>query len=121
MSSRLNLKMGPIEVEYEGSEIFIKTELLGFVEAILRLYQTMELPEESKDKSVKTNKNVQAEQNPANNQLKLRVSLIDDINAYLNYDVRRLLLAGYADWQINDVLAAKYTLEALLEMEPDSD
>jgi len=38
MTSRIRVKMGPIEVEYEGSEIFLKYELLQFLGAISELY-----------------------------------------------------------------------------------
>jgi hypothetical protein len=39
MSGKIRIKMGLIEVEYEGSEEFIKTELLGMVEAVCDLHK----------------------------------------------------------------------------------
>jgi len=39
MNSRIRLKMGDIEVEYEGSEDFVKTELINLVSEVANLYR----------------------------------------------------------------------------------
>jgi hypothetical protein len=39
MNSKIKIKLGPIEVEYEGSEEFLKKELPELLTAISRLYQ----------------------------------------------------------------------------------
>jgi hypothetical protein len=39
MTSKLRIKMGPIEVEYEGSEEFLKQELPDLLRAVTTLYK----------------------------------------------------------------------------------
>lgn len=39
MTSKLRIKMGPIEVEYEGSEDFLKQELPELLQAVTTLYK----------------------------------------------------------------------------------
>lgn len=39
MTSKIRIKLGPIEVEYEGSEEFLKKELPDFLSAISQLYR----------------------------------------------------------------------------------
>jgi len=39
MNSKIRIKLGLIEVEYEGSEVFIKKELLGFIKAVAELHK----------------------------------------------------------------------------------
>lgn len=39
MTSKLRIKMGPIEVEYEGSEDFLKEELPDLLQAVTTLYR----------------------------------------------------------------------------------
>ena len=39
MDSRIRLKMGDIEIEYEGSEDFVKSELLSLVSQVASLYR----------------------------------------------------------------------------------
>jgi len=39
MTSKIRIKMGPVEVEYEGSEDFLRDELLGFVERVSDIYK----------------------------------------------------------------------------------
>lgn len=38
--SKVKLKLGPIEVEYEGSEAFLRTELLDLLKNLLEIYKT---------------------------------------------------------------------------------
>lgn len=38
-SSRIKIKMGPVEIEYEGTENFLKDELLDMVKAVSELYK----------------------------------------------------------------------------------
>lgn len=38
MTSKIKIKMGPIEIEYEGSEEFLKKELPALLEAVSDLY-----------------------------------------------------------------------------------
>jgi len=44
MTSKIRIKLGPIEVEYEGSEDFLKEELPRFLEAVSNLYKQSGLP-----------------------------------------------------------------------------
>jgi len=37
--SRMRIKMGPVEIEYEGTEEFLKGELLDMVKAVSELYK----------------------------------------------------------------------------------
>lgn len=39
-TSKINIKLGPIEVGYEGSESFLKDELPALLKAVSELYQT---------------------------------------------------------------------------------
>ena len=39
MTSKIRIKMGPIEIEYEGSETFLKVELPELLEAVSNLYK----------------------------------------------------------------------------------
>jgi hypothetical protein len=41
MESRIRIKLGQMEVEYEGSEAFIKQELLDFVEKVSALHNML--------------------------------------------------------------------------------
>jgi hypothetical protein len=41
----MRIKMGPIEIEYEGSEDFLKQELTDLLSAVSKLYQDSGLPE----------------------------------------------------------------------------
>ena len=43
MNSRIRLRMGDIEVEYEGSEDFIKSELLTLVSQVATLYRESDI------------------------------------------------------------------------------
>ena len=59
MKSRIRLKMGDSEVEYEGSEDFVKSELLSLVSQVAGLYRessigadSMEIPPTTKDDSL---------------------------------------------------------------------
>jgi hypothetical protein len=47
MDTRIRLKMGDIEVEYEGSEEFLKTELINFVSEVANLHQKTGLQTDS--------------------------------------------------------------------------
>lgn len=40
-NSRIKIKMGPVEVEYEGTETFLKDELLDMVKAVSELYREL--------------------------------------------------------------------------------
>ena len=40
MTSKIRIKLGPIEVEYEGSETFLKEELPQLLSAVSELYST---------------------------------------------------------------------------------
>lgn len=48
MESKIHIKMGPVEVDCEASEAFIKTELLGLVEKLAGFYKSNNIPEEAK-------------------------------------------------------------------------
>lgn len=39
MASKIKIKLGPVEVEYEGSEEFLKEELFELLTAVSRLYK----------------------------------------------------------------------------------
>lgn len=39
MTSKIRIKMGPIEIEYEGSETFLKVELPELLKAVSNLYK----------------------------------------------------------------------------------
>jgi hypothetical protein len=39
MESKIRLKLGPIEIDYEGSEAFLKQELPALLEAVTKLYK----------------------------------------------------------------------------------
>jgi len=39
MSSKIRIKMGPMEIEYEGSEDFLKTELPSLITVVSTLYK----------------------------------------------------------------------------------
>src|SRR5690348_16260150 len=39
MSSKIKIKVGPVEVEYEGSEEFLKNELAELLSSISKLYR----------------------------------------------------------------------------------
>jgi len=43
MTSKIRIKMGPIEIEYEGSESFLKEELPELLRAVSNLYKESEL------------------------------------------------------------------------------
>jgi hypothetical protein len=44
MTSRIKIKLGPIEVEYEGSEAFLKEELPDLLTAVAKLYKDSDSP-----------------------------------------------------------------------------
>lgn len=44
MESRIKIKFGPIEVEFEGTEKFLREELSAVLEAIRKLHETSGLP-----------------------------------------------------------------------------
>jgi hypothetical protein len=44
VESRIKIKFGPIEVEFEGTEKFLKEELSAVLDAIRKLYETSGLP-----------------------------------------------------------------------------
>lgn len=45
MTSKIRIKMGPIEIEYEGSETFLKEELPELLAAVSNLYKVSGLSE----------------------------------------------------------------------------
>lgn len=45
MENKIRLKIGPIEVEYEGSEQFIKQELLDMISSVIQIYKSSEILE----------------------------------------------------------------------------
>lgn len=47
MTSKLRVKMGPIEIEYEGSEEFLKQELPELLQAVTTLYKDSGISEPS--------------------------------------------------------------------------
>ncbi len=49
MTSKIRIKLGPIEVEYEGTENFLKEELPQLLEAVANLYKQSGLPEMKQD------------------------------------------------------------------------
>jgi hypothetical protein len=44
MESKIRIKLGPIEVEYEGSEVFLKEELPNLIRIVSELYKTSNIP-----------------------------------------------------------------------------
>ena len=44
-TAKMRIKMGPIEIEYEGSEDFLKQELTDLLSAVSKLYQDSGLPD----------------------------------------------------------------------------
>lgn len=51
MTSKIRIKLGPIEVEYEGTESFLKEELPQLLEAVANLYKQSGIPEIKQDGS----------------------------------------------------------------------
>jgi hypothetical protein len=49
VTSKIKIKLGPIEVEYEGSESFLKEELPQLLEAVANLYKQSGIPELKQD------------------------------------------------------------------------
>lgn len=47
MTSKIRIKMGPIEIEYEGSETFLKVELPELLRAVSNLYKESGLSSKS--------------------------------------------------------------------------
>lgn len=39
MTSKIRIKLGPVEVEYEGNEAFLKDELPDLLSAVARLHK----------------------------------------------------------------------------------
>ena len=39
MESKIRVKMGEVEVEYEGAQEFLKTELPSILDAVFKLYE----------------------------------------------------------------------------------
>lgn len=46
MESKIKIKLGPIEVDYEGSEKFLKEELPELIKTVSELYKTSNIPTE---------------------------------------------------------------------------
>ena len=46
MNSKIRIKLGPIEVEYEGSEAFLKEELPQLLTAVSDLYSKSNIAKE---------------------------------------------------------------------------
>ena len=44
MESKIRIKLGSIEVEYEGSEAFLKKELPDLMKTIIELYKSADIP-----------------------------------------------------------------------------
>lgn len=44
MESKIRIKLGPIEVEYEGSEAFLKQELPALIKTVSELYKESSIP-----------------------------------------------------------------------------
>jgi hypothetical protein len=51
MTSKIRIKLGPIEVEYEGTESFLKEELPQLLEAVANLYKQSGIPGMKQDSS----------------------------------------------------------------------
>jgi len=49
MESKIRIKIGPIEVEYEGSQDFMKKELLDLIRTVSDLYTSSNLDREQKE------------------------------------------------------------------------
>jgi hypothetical protein len=47
MTSKIRIKLGPIEVEYEGSESFLKAELPDLLAAVAKLYKESGVPQDA--------------------------------------------------------------------------
>lgn len=46
VESKIRIKMGPIEIEFEGSEDFLKSELPTLIANVSALYQSADIPED---------------------------------------------------------------------------
>jgi hypothetical protein len=44
MDTRIHIKMGPIEVEYQGSDDFLKKDLLQLMTSVAHLFKEAHLP-----------------------------------------------------------------------------
>ena len=49
MESKIRIKLGPIEVEYEGSESFLKHELPDLIKTVSALYKAANIPLDKPD------------------------------------------------------------------------
>jgi phage host-nuclease inhibitor protein Gam len=49
MESKIKIKLGPIEVEYEGSEAFLKKELPALIKTVTELSKTVEINPNTED------------------------------------------------------------------------
>lgn len=59
MESKIRIKIGPVEVEYEGSEAFLKKELLDILKTVTEYSRSMgAVAEHGEDKADNTNKKV---------------------------------------------------------------
>lgn len=57
MESKIKIKLGPIEVEYEGSEKFLKQELPDLIKTVSELYKTANLKVQDDEAFIRTNNN----------------------------------------------------------------
>jgi hypothetical protein len=51
LESKIRIKLGQIEVEFEGSEAFLKSELPELIRNVAELYQTADIPEAAQEDS----------------------------------------------------------------------
>lgn len=49
MESKIKIKLGPIEVEYEGSEAFLKQELPDLIKTVTELYKSTNIKMDNSD------------------------------------------------------------------------
>lgn len=59
MESKVRIKLGPIEIDYEGSEVFLKAELPNLIQTVINLYKSVEIKAEEIDTANKKISNYQ--------------------------------------------------------------
>ena len=73
MESKVRIKIGQTEVEYEGSEAFIKEELMNFVKTVMELNRVSSMQLGGMDRQIDT-PNAQLEMTTASMAAKLSCS-----------------------------------------------
>jgi hypothetical protein len=92
MESKIRIKLGPVEVEYEGSESFLKQELPDLIKTITELYKSTAVNMGSLDKSNGEKKDLTGKLQLSTNSICARLScssgpdLIIAAAAHLTFD-----------------------------------